>query len=109
MAYDYMDKLDEERPAKRFQVEVNDEVLHRTDDEMEAVQFMDEAALNAQATVNDTGDSEFYQVIDNDAFGKSCVVATAIVRPEPKAARPVFNELFREPSRKFLRIKKERA
>jgi hypothetical protein len=112
MSYDYMDKLDEQRPAKRFQVEVGagdaTEVIHLTDDEMEAVQFMDEAALSAQAVVNDTGDSEFYQVIDNEAFGKSCVVATCVVRPEP-VARSVFNELFRVPSRKFLRIKKERA
>lgn len=112
MAYDYMDKLDEERPAKRYQVVVGsgeaEQVLHFTDDEMEAVQFMDEAALNIQAEVDASGATEFYQVIDTEAFGKNSVVATCVVRPAP-AARPVFNELFREPQRKLVRLKKERA
>lgn len=91
---------------KRYQVEVDGEVIHRTDDEQEAIQFMDEDSIKAQADVNAAGVSFFYQVIDNESAGKNCVVATSVVRPEP-SRKPYVNE--RSVFQRVFSPKKERA
>ena len=109
MAYDYMDKLDEERPAKRYAVECdcngNTDVIFESNEEWEALQYMDEDAARAQECANHYGETYIYQAIDRDSFGKDAILGTVWVRPErnkfERSNREVFSRIFGD--------KKERA